>query len=375
MEILKLNSRSKPVKLLLTIFIGLIGALFFIKIHMPLPWVLGPMIALLIGSKVCKIEFYWPAGIRDWGLIIIGYASGLSINRETFFQIIQQLPWMLLMTVLLIAFGAVTALFISKLTGVDYPSILTGGIPGGLTQMVVLGEEMKGMDLTVITFLQVVRLMLIVFCIPLIVFSPFYNAENVEYTTVVIQAAEALPMGVLIPKVIIFSAVSVLSAFSAKKLRFPTPYLLGPILGIAIASILGFQGPALSPILLDIAQFTMGCYLGLLLKPEKLENKFKIVSLSILNGVVLILFALVQSYILVKMHGLGAATSFLCLAPGGADQMGVIASVISADVSMVTGYQLFRMLFVNFAVPPMLKYFYRYYSKVKQATPETPSIT
>ena len=117
---------------------------------------------------------------------------------------------------------------------------------------------------------------------------------------------------------------------------------------------------------MDIAQFSMGCYLGLMLKPEKLENKVKIISLSVINGIVVILFSLGLSYILLKMHGLGGATSFLSMAPGGADQMGVIANAISADVSVVLSYQLFRILLINCAVPPLLKWFFRYYTKVKQ---------
>ena len=158
MDILNFNKESKLVRLLLTIVIGIIGGLIFVYIHMPLPWVLGPMTATLIGSKLSKIRLYWPSRIRNWGLIVIGYSCGLSFNRDTLFQIIKELPWMLVMTTVLIAFCAVTALLVSKLTGVDYPSILTGCIPGGLSQMVILGEEIEGMDLTIITFFQVLSL-------------------------------------------------------------------------------------------------------------------------------------------------------------------------------------------------------------------------
>lgn len=362
MNISNLNKESKSVRLLLTIVIGIAGGFFFSSIHIPMPWMLGPMTALLIGSKFCKIRLYWHPMLRNMGLIIIGYGSGSSFNKDTLFQIIQQLPWMLGMTVVLIVFSAASALMVSKATGVDYPSVLTGGIPGGLSQMVTLGEEMEGMDLTVITFLQVIRLILIVFCVPLLVYSPLYSVEKADYTTAIAQAV-SVPVDMVLPKVILFAAISVICALLAGKLKFPTPYLVGPILGIGILNTSGFHGPSLSPIILIIAQFSMGCYLGLLLKPEKLQNKVKIISLSIINGIVLILFTLGMSFIFVKMHGVEGTTSFLCLAPGGADQMGVIASVISANVSMVTAYQLFRMLFVSFAVPPMLKWFYRHHNK------------
>nr|WP_257790971.1 AbrB family transcriptional regulator [Candidatus Formimonas warabiya] len=346
--------------------LGVVGGVIFTRIHMPLPWVLGPMVVLIIASKLGHIHLYWSLKERNLGLIIIGYASGSSINKETLYQIMQQLPWMAVMTVTLIAFSAITAVFVSKLTEIDYPSILTGGIPGGLTQMVILAEEMGGLDLTVITFLQVMRLILVVSCVPLIVFSPLYAAEKSAYTTAVAQTASE-PWDVLIPKIVLFAAISVLSAISSKRLKFPTPYFVGPILGVAIFNILGFHAPSLSPVLLMIAQFTMGCYLGLLLEPGKLQNKVKVVLLSIINTIIMILFALGLSYILIKVHGIGTVTSFLCLAPGSSDQMSIVASVISANVSIVTGYQMFRVLFVNFAVPPLLKWFYRYHTRKKHA--------
>jgi len=90
-------------------------------------------------------------------------------------------------------------------------------------------------------------------------------------------------------------------------------------------------------------------------------------TLGIINGVVMIVFSLGLSYILIRMHGIEATTSFLSMAPGSADQMGVIASVISVDVSIVASYQLFRMLFVNIAVPPLLRRIYIHHMKNNQA--------
>jgi len=49
------------------------------------------------------------------------------------------------------------------------------------------------------------------------------------------------------------------------------------------------------------------------------------------------------------------ATGLLSLAPGGMDQMGIIANEIHADLSIVAGYQLFRMFFILFVVPPLLR--------------------
>jgi len=55
-----------------------------------------------------------------------------------------------------------------------------------------------------------------------------------------------------------------------------------------------------------------------------------------------------------------APTALLSLAPGGMDQMGVIAHSIGADLSIVSGYQLFRTFFIFFAIPSLLRLLFNY---------------
>ncbi|MNJ71711.1 putative ammonia monooxygenase [compost metagenome] len=41
------------------------------------------------------------------------------------------------------------------------------------------------------------------------------------------------------------------------------------------------------------------------------------------------------------------------------DQMGIIAHEINGDISIVTSYQLFRILFILLFVPPLLKMLFK----------------
>ncbi|MGE7918161.1 AbrB family transcriptional regulator [Viridibacillus sp. NPDC093762] len=51
--------------------------------------------------------------------------------------------------------------------------------------------------------------------------------------------------------------------------------------------------------------------------------------------------------------------AFLSLAPGGKDQMGIIAHEDGADVSTITIYQLIRMLYNYLLIPPFLTFVLR----------------
>ncbi len=335
-----------------------IGGLIFTALHTPIPWLLGPMAAVLIGARFSKLPFFWPVSIRDTGLIIVGYSIGLSFTKEALIQITAKLPSMLIMTVLLVCFCAGIAFIVSKLTGVDYPTVLTGSIPGGLSQMIIFAEEMKGIDITTVTFLQVARLMIIIFFVPFLALGPLFNVGTPHTTLDLVEKASSFS-GPLFPIIGLFVVICVACAFLAMKLKFPTPYLLGPILGTAIACISGLKGPALSPTILDISQFMIGGYIGLLLKPEKLEHKARIISLALLSGLFMVIGSVGLGLLLVHFYHITPATSLLSLAPGGMDQMAILAHEVHADLSMVTGYQLFRLFFIYFAVPPLLKLFFK----------------
>lgn len=362
----KINFESKQIRFSITALIALVGAICFSLIHTPIPWLLGPMAAVLIGSRFGKIKYYWPGSIRDIGLIFVGYSIGLSFTKNALIQIVKNLPSMFLMTVLLVLFCSGIAFFVSKLTNVDYPTALTGSIPGGLSQMIIFAEEMKGIDITTVTFLQVARLMMIVFFVPFLAFTPFFSNGNGTLTAQHLGVSGATTA--TFPTMILFASVCVIFAIGASKFKFPTPFLLGPILGTAIFSIAGFHGSPLPTSVLDVSQFMIGGYIGLLLKPEKLQNKAKIITLALISGMIMIIGSLGLSLLLAYQNHISAATSLLSTAPGGMDQMGILAHEIHADLSMVTGYQLFRLFFIYFAIPPLLRWFFKLAGK-KLANP------
>jgi membrane AbrB-like protein len=365
-----LITANKGLHMSITLLIALLSGTIFKLIHMPIPWLLGPMIGVWLASRGMKsVKLYWPSYFRNTGLIIVGYAIGLSFTLDTLLAIVQQLPSMALMTLLLLLLCVLIAYGLSKLTSIPFPTALTGSIPGGLTQMIALAEETKGIDITVVTFLQVSRLMMIVVFIPLIIFSPLLgNAHSDELTSAISVAS--VGWGDLFPSLIPYAIACIGCALLGKKVHFPTTFLLAPLIATAVLHLSGLHGPILPSSIIGAAQLMIGCYVGLLLKPENLPGKLRIVSFAIFSGVVLIIGACGLSYLMTKLHPVSAATALLSLSPGGMDQMGIIAHEINADVSIVTCYQLFRTFFIFFAVPPLLRYLFGKLEKRRQPSSE-----
>ena len=331
-----------------------IGGWLFTLIHAPIPWLLGPMTAMLLVSRTKIMTFIWPKALRDTGLVIVGYSIGLSFTYEAFADISRHLPSMLLLTCFIILMCSCIAFLVSKISGIDYPTALTSSIPGGLSQIVVFAEEVKVINLTIVTFFHVTRVILVVFLFPFLVFNSAFTEEEAEVVNA-LSSMNALQWEDLFPNIFFFAVICVMAAKLAKKWGVPAPFFLGPVFAVMVLTLCGLEGPALPLDLLDVSKFLVGGYIGLLLKSEKIVNKKKMIPLAFLSSFLLICTTLACSVFLANQHNLSYITSFLSLAPGGMDQMGIIAHEVDADLSTVASYQLFRMLFIYIAIPPMLR--------------------
>ncbi|EDL62628.1 AbrB family transcriptional regulator [Bacillus sp. SG-1] len=342
------------IKILYTILIGSIGGMVFSLLHIPLAWLLGSMTAVFAVEKMTSFKVYWPPIFRNTGLIIVGYTIGQSFSRDTAIEIVQQLPWMLFLTVLLLLFSSVLALLITKLTGVNLRSTITGCIPGGLSQMVVLGEELEDIDVTVVTIIQVIRLVSVIFIVPFMAFSPVFQGDKDG----VVSAPAAVDFYLSLP-LLILSGMAVLSAVLAVKLKLPTPTLLGPILGIGILSASGIAAPHMPDAAIIAAQILLGIYFSKMMKFEDSGSLSKFIGLTLATSVILIAFTFGLGAILMASHDITFITSFLSMAPGGMAEMALVGQALHADLSIITGYHLFRILFILFAVPVILKWLFK----------------
>lgn len=364
--------KNKAARLSLTLLTAILGGWVFDLLHIPLSWLLGPMVFVLIGSTKWRIHFEWNVSLRNTGMIIVAYTMGLSFTLSALKEITRHLPTMLLMTVLLLLLCAGMSVILSRLMRTDFLTMLMGSIPGGLSQVVTLAEETKGVNVTIVTVMQVIRLMTIIISVPALLFSPIVGQTHERSGAGITEAATAM-IGSdqsMILNYVLYAVVCILSAWAAKQLKFPTAPLLGPMMGTALLQMTGIVGPILPTSVLNGAQVLIGAYLGLLLKPGQFTQRFKILSLSITSSLLLVACAGILSYLLSVFGSVSLPTALLSLAPGGMDQMSIMAHEIGADLSIVAVYQLFRLLFIFFAVPPMLRMVINYVQKKNRLVAE-----
>ena len=73
MKLQHLFANKKYRQFVLRMVTALIGGTSFMMMQLPIPWLLGPMISVLIASNVWKAHYGLPRQVRDIGKIIVGY--------------------------------------------------------------------------------------------------------------------------------------------------------------------------------------------------------------------------------------------------------------------------------------------------------------
>src|SRR5699024_9659525 len=109
---------------IITGVIGILGGFIFKLLHIPVLWLLVPLLASFFGTNVFNCKFTWNASLRNICLAIIAYTIGLSMTAQALKSVATQIPYMFFMTVALLLLCADIALFISNVSDNNFNTSL-----------------------------------------------------------------------------------------------------------------------------------------------------------------------------------------------------------------------------------------------------------
>ncbi|MDQ0339824.1 membrane AbrB-like protein [Caldalkalibacillus uzonensis] len=299
---------------------------------------------------------YWPSGLRQTGLVILGYALGSYFTLDMVRQLLVHLPAMFISTVLLILFSVLLSLGLFRLTGEDWPSLLIGSIPGGLAQMVVLGEELEQINPIVVTMMQMIRILVVIFLVPGIIWVWSQYGGEVLLSTSDFRFGEQRAQAAPVFHYLLFLLAVIAGVAAAVKLSLPTAYLIGPSIATIIVILLGVPAPELPAPIFILSQLFIGTHLGLQIQPGKILERRKLGLYTLLSSLLLLVFTLLMAFVMSQVYDVSILSAYLSMAPGGIAEMGITAKEVGADLTLVTGYHLFRVFFILLVLAPLLKW-------------------
>lgn len=321
------------------------------RIGTPIPWMLGPLFALAI-LRIAGVDVAAPPPSRYIGQWIIGTSLGLYFTPYVLREV-AGLWWLLMAGALFaIALGYISGVALARMAGFDRTTGIFASVPGGASEMSILGERFGGrMDR--IAAAQSMRILIVVGIVPAAI-----TAFGVHGSDVYAQGAKTFDLAGFA----LLMACTLAGSVVFYRLRVPNGFVIGalavsiPLTGMSID--LSLMPAPIS----NAGQCLLGCALGSRFQDDFLKGAHRFVTAVVVTVVLSIVLSALFGMGMAWAAGQPAATLLLGTAPGGMAEMCVTAKVLQLGVPLVTAFHVTRLVVLLLATPvifPRARAWYR----------------
>jgi membrane AbrB-like protein len=325
--------------------IGGFGGLIFHLLSFPLPWMLGALTATMAAS-VAGWPIRGPTRLRPVIVAVIGVLLGSRFTPDIVEQAGRMLASLTILLAYLTVVGGVIVSYFHFVGRQDWTTAYFAGMPGGLSEMVELGEA-RGANVPVIVLAHSLRIVLTI-ALMAVLFRIVLGHDVGAAPAKVDAAIGPIDAGLLI-------ACAVIGMPLGKLFRLPAPTFLGPLILSAAVHMAGLTSSVPPSLLVNAAQVALGTILGCRFIGISVPTLMRACALNL--GATLLALGLALSGALAMQHfaGVRLDQGLLALAPGGLTEMGLIALAIQADVAFVAVHHVIRILVVIIVAPLLLR--------------------
>jgi membrane AbrB-like protein len=336
--------RARIVNILIALPLAVVAALVFEQLHIPIPWMIGPLVAIgavnLLGGHLEPV----PYG-RQGGQLFIGTGVGLYFTPAVLAALVAQSWVIVLGGVLVMAVAAVGGRLLARVSGIDQTTCFFATVPGGAAEMSVLAARYGGI-VPAVAIAQAIRVAMLVLILPAVV----------TFSGV---AAGAREPPINIPFALgPFTAMMAITAFGAvlfQKLRLQNPWTMGPLLFSAALAVVEIQFSGIPRELSNAAQLMLGSALGSRFEREFFLRYRLFIPIALINGTYVVVASGAVALIVTWLSGIPLATTLTGCGPGGIAEMTITAKALGLAVATVTAFQLVRIILANFGAAFVLR--------------------
>ena len=318
------------------------------RVGLPLPWLLGAMIGTTIAA-VSGLPIRGPNRLRPLVLPVIGVMLGSGVTSEILMKMLDFGPALGLLVPFLVASAIVSFVvyrFIGRFDGV---TAYFCAMPGGLNDMMILGEEAGGNSRR-IALAHATRVFVVISFV--VLFYGFVLGVDSKGS----PGGRFVPLGALsAADWAILAACAVIGAPLAARLKLPAAQILGPMILSGAAHGVGFVHVPPPTILIIVAQLVVGTVVGCRFLGATLTELGREVLLGAVSSVAMIGVAILFALLLSGTTDDPLSLSFLALSPGGLTEMSLLALSMGQDVVYVTTIHIIRITIVIAIASPIFR--------------------
>lgn len=335
------------ITVVVTFAVGLAGVAVFQLLGLPLPWLLGPLIACL-AAALCGVRLKGIKTLNDAMRGILGVAVGATFTSALLVSMAGMWPTLIMIPVMVLCIAILGVPYFQRVWGFDFVTSYYAAMPGGLQDMVLFGEEAGG-DVRALSLIHATRVMVIVVALPFLlqwVWAADLNNSPGD-------PASSLPVSQM--ALMVFCAI--VGWQVAKRVGLFGASILGPLLlaaAFALAGVLEHRPPAEA---IWAAQFFIGTSVGAFYAGVTGAEVRKVVAAAIGYCIVLLVLTVIFAEVIQLLNLAPPMETVLAFAPGGQAEMTVLALIVGADMAFVIAHHVLRIFLVILGAPLAARFF------------------
>jgi membrane AbrB-like protein len=345
------ETRKPPrtlVRVMFSLALSIAAGALFNWATIPLPWMLGPML-VTAAAAMLRAPVAAPTPARPFVIVVIGVMFGSGFSPAFFDQIGHWALSFACLGLYLTVCGTVIVPYYRYVAGFDAPTAYFAGMPGGLSEMMLMGREMGGDDRAII-LAHASRIILVVTLIAIW----FRLVQGIDLSDrssfgVPFSAIPLFELGVLF-------AAGVAGYFLGRAARLPSPTLLGPMLVSAAVHMTGLTTNPPPRELVIAAQILLGTIMGgrfLGVPPGSIARS---IGLGLGATVIMLCITFAFATVLYPLVGQSMEQVTLAFSPGGLAEMSLVALAMDADIAYVASHHLVRISLIVALAPLVFRW-------------------
>lgn len=327
-----LMSRIADWRFWLTLAAGALGGWVAAVAHLPLPWVLGSMIAVA-AVTLGGVGARQPIAGRRIAQMTIGVVLGLGFTPPVLRSVLAMGHWLVLGAVYSLVLSALAARVFQRWARVDAMTAAYSTALGASAEMALQAQK-AGANGAVVASSHAVRITVVVTLASVIARLTGEHGDALADPT---APTLSLQMSIL------FAALAVAAGWIGQRIRMPNAFLLGPVVMAASFAANGVVAQ-LHPWALEAAQVVIGWGLGQHMTRQFFMSSPRILAVSTAITVAMLGICVIAAAALHAVAGVSLLTAFLSLAPGGTAEMAIIAKTYGIGAPAVTAFHFFRVV-------------------------------
>lgn len=341
------------VHILVTLLVAIAGFLIGRRIGIPVPAMIGSMLAVGIFSAFTGFALM-PTPIKMFSQGISGAFIGMSVTRRDVRNIPHMVKPLIMLLVMLTANTIVLGFVFHLVFGWDLMTGLLSCVAGGIADVSLIAMDMNA-DASTVAIMQTIRLASVLAIFPTWISFMTRDQPECEHEPLDMSQEGSdtiLDRIVNTPRkrTVFTLVVSVVCGAAGYMSGVPAGALLFSLIGVAALN-LATDATRMPMSIKRMAQVLAGSLVGSTVTPDTISHLGSLIGPIVIMFVMYMFVNFLFSLIASRTGMLDMRSALFASSPGGASDMALIAADLGADLTKIAVLQIFRAAYAAGIMP------------------------